>query len=310
MLKNLINQPLIHFLLIGLGLFLLYSYAGIQNQEDIDSKTVIVDKEGLLTFMQYSSKAFDREKFEEILNNMSQDELERLIDDYVREEVLYREAVGLGLETNDYVIRRRLIQKLEFINKGFVDSTNVISDDELPEYYEDNKKYYYIEPEVTFTHVFFDNEKHGSEKAQELAREKLLELNQGKVTFSEATEHGDRFPYHTNYVERTPDYIESHFGKDMSEKVFKVEPSDRVWIGPYESPYGYHLLMVTSHDEGRYPELQEVRERVKQDAIYERSRDMSEKNVNEIIEGYDVRIQYEQDGQANESKNIQAPSGG
>lgn len=300
--KFLLKQPLLHFLLIGLGLFLLYDLTSSQSSENFDLKTVIVDKDDLLTFMQYRSKAFDRQRFEEKLENMSQEELDRLIDDYVHEEVLYREAVGLGLNKNDYVIRKRLVQKVEFINQRFVDSVTDLSDENIKNFFNENKEAYFVEPYVTFTHVFFDKETHGSEMAEKLANEKLSELNRNKVSFTDSTGEGDRFLYHKNYVERTPDYVKSHFGADMAEELFRLEPSNTVWHGPYESPYGYHLVMLTSNKTGRYPEFKDVLERVQQDAEYEHNKRKNEEIIKDIIDSYDIRIVYDRKSEDSKSE--------
>lgn len=286
------RQPLLHFLLIGLALFLVYNYTGNNKRGSDELKIVVVDKDSLLEFMQYRSKAFNREQFEQNLGNMSDEELENMIDDYVREEVLYREALGLGLDKEDYVIRRRLVQKLDFINRGFVDSTMTLTDTDIEDYFEDNKERYYVEPYVTFTHVFFNNEIHGKDKALELSENELDVLNGSDVPFTDSMKYGDRFLYHANYVERTPGYVESHFGRDMAKSVFGLEPSDKTWYGPFESPYGYHLVKLTNRDDGRYPELDEIYGRIEQDAQIDLSKDKTEKTVRDIIDGYDVRVVY------------------
>jgi len=290
--KYLLKQPLIHFLLIGLALFVIFEFTS-NRYEDEDSKTVIVDKDALLTFIQYRSKAFNQKHFEEKLNNMSEQELKLLIDDFIREEILYREALALNLDEDDYVLRRRLVQKLEFINQGFVNSSINHSDEDIKKYFEENKEQYKVEPYITFTHVFFNNEEHGKEKAHEIALKELENLNKKKVPFSKSVEHGDRFLYHLNYVERVPDFVTSHFGIEMSKELFALEPSDTVWNGTYESPYGSHLVMVTKKEDGRYPTLDEIYGSVEQDASYNFRKERTEEAINGLIDSYDVRIVYD-----------------
>lgn len=293
MLKNLIRQPLLHFLLIGLGLFVLYNLTVKDIPEETYSKTIVVDKDALLTFMQYRSKAFDEKGFSEKLESMNEEELSNLIDDYVREEVLYREALGIGLDREDYVIRRRLVQKVEFINRGFIDSTTELSGDEIKKYFEENRDDYFVEPSVTFTHVYFGNDVHGKEKARVLAEQKLASLNENQVPFTKGGEHGDRFLYHLNYVERTPEYVSSHMGDEFTDEIFSLTPSDAIWYGPFESKYGSHLVMLSGKKDGRYPEIEEIYGRVKDDARFSIIREKSNKTIGEIIDAYDVRIVYE-----------------
>ena len=145
---------------------------------------------------------------------------------------------------------------------------------------------------VTFTHVFFDNEKHGKDKTTDLARDKLGALNAAAVPFADAPKHGDRFPYHVNYVERTPDYVASHFGAEMAEAVFALAASDKVGHGPYVSPYGAHLVMVVKSEAGRTPSMDDVRTRVVQDAQRAKQKELADEAVRAIIETYNVRVDY------------------
>src|SRR5210317_782605 len=134
--KLFLKQPLVHFLLIGLGFFLLFRVFGDENE--IDSKTVIVDKEALMTYFQYRSKAFNAEVFEEKLASLPQEELDKMIQDYVREEVLYREAMAMGLDREDYIIKNRMIQKVEFLSEGIGELATNITEEDLENFYEEN----------------------------------------------------------------------------------------------------------------------------------------------------------------------------
>jgi hypothetical protein len=89
--------------------------------------------------VQFRSKAFNPEVAAARLDSLGDAELERLIDDYVREEALHREALALGMDQNDYVIKQRLIQSLQFITNGFVSAAVDVSDEEIAEYYEANR---------------------------------------------------------------------------------------------------------------------------------------------------------------------------
>jgi len=290
-LKRFLKEPLVHFLAAGLGLFVLF---GIVNRDepDADPNVVTVDHDALLTFVQYRIKAFNPTLAEEKLSSLSDDELQRLIDDYVREEVLHREAVALGLGEDDYIIRRRLVQKLEFITEGFAEAGAKVDQSALRRYFDANKADYYVEPFVTFTHVFFETEDRPREQAHTAAEMKLVELNRNGVHFADAPQHGDRFLYHVNYVERTPEYVASHFGVPMAKAVFELEPNDFVWRGPFDSPYGVHLVLLTTNEPGRDPELAELEGRVREDARRAMIREETEAAIDDIVETYDVRIVY------------------
>ncbi len=286
---RIIKEPLLHFLLMGVGLFALYQAVN-PGGDSVDARNIVVTRDQLLQYIQYQSKAFDQARFEKIIDAMPEDKLQRYIDDYAREEALYREAKALNLDRNDYVARRRLIQQLEFITRGFVTAGTEISEAELEAYYEANKAGYYQPAEITFTHVFFNADRRGRDEAHRLAVDSLATLNADKVPFHEAVGHGDRFLYHVNYVNKQADEIASHFGEAMQAKVFDLTPDDSRWHGPFTSPYGEHLVMVSNLKPGYQPKLADIRSRVMQDALRGRQEAEVEKAIQAIVQTYKVEV--------------------
>jgi len=292
--KKVIRDPLVHFLALGLGLFVLFDMVA-SDEAAYDSRVINVDRDSLLTFVQYRSRAFEPQAAAARLDNLSEDDLDRLIADYVREEALHREAKALGVDKNDYIIKRRMIQSIEFITDGFVTAVVDVSDDVIAAHYEANREDYYINPYVTFTHVFFDGERHSRDAALALATAKLEELNSHQVPFSDAPRNGDRFPFFVNYVERDPQFVASHFGTPMAEDIFALESSDSTWHGPYESQYGMHLVLMTRKAEGRYPELAEIEAGVRDDAEREAIATLKDQAIQAIVDTYEVRRSFERE---------------
>ncbi len=289
MFKRLLKEPLLHFLGMGLVLFAAFGYMSKGEQSDALNR-IVVDRDRLLTFMQYRSKTFEADRFESMLDNLPEEELQALIDDYVREEALYREAKALNLDKNDYSSRRRLIRQLEFINQGFISSTITLSEADLQLHLDTHKDRYYVLPKITFTHVFFNAERRGEDSAHALALAKLAELDGSQVPFHEALSHGDRYLYHRNYVNKEADEIASHFGPAMQERLFALDADDKVWHGPFRSLYGSHLVMVTKHTAGYAPPLEEVGRRVEQDAVQARLK-MELDRINQlIVDAYEVAV--------------------
>ena len=293
MLRRILRDPLGHFLLGGRLLFLLF---GLVGRGDPARDVIVVDRATLLGFVQQRTKAFDPALAATRLDALSPAARQRLIEDYVREEALHREALALGLDAGDYVIRRRLVQKLEFVAQGFGEAGAAPSEEELAEFFAARSEEYAVEPAITFAHVFFDAERRGREAARRAAEAAREELAQERVPFSEATRHGDRFLYHVNYVERTPDYVASHFGKEMADALFALDPEETGWRGPFESPYGSHVVLVTARKQGRTPALDEIRGRVLEDARRARIRELSEEALRGIVERYEVRVLPEANG--------------
>jgi parvulin-like peptidyl-prolyl cis-trans isomerase-like protein len=286
--KKIFQDPLFHFVGLGFLLFVLFSVVGPAGNPEQDDY-IGVDRETLLTFIQYRSRNFDREVAIARLSSLDQASVDQLVDEYVREEVLYREGLSLGLDNDDYVIRRRLIQKVEFLAEGFASASARLSEEELTTYFQENKQDYFVLPSITFTHVFFDKAKHG-DAAADLAAAALVQLNDNEVPFSGAPAHGDRFPFHLNYVERTPAFVASHFGREMADAVMALPVSDTEWQGVFTSAYGAHLVMVSARTEGRDPTLDEVRARVREDAMRERMASEMDIAVAKIAERYDIDI--------------------
>ncbi len=283
-----LRDPLFHFAAVGLALFLLFSALG-QAETDADSSEILVNRDTMLTFIQYRTRSFDRALAEQRLDALSEEERQRLVDEYLREEVLYREGLGLGLDADDYVIRRRLIQKVEFLAEGFAGAAIELTDEDLQAHFEQNKQDYFVAPSITFTHVFFDRSKHG-DGALALAEAALTRLNAEQVPFSGAPGQGDRFPFHVNYVERTYDFIASHFGPEMTADLFALSAEEGVWQGVYTSPYGAHLVMVTSLSQGQDAEFEAVKTRVAEDARRARLEADKEAAIARIASEYDIEI--------------------
>ncbi len=283
--KAILKEPLVYFLLLSGLLFFVTAFF---QQDSDNSQEIIVDRASLLGYIQQKTKIVEQDKLIKMFDGMSDDKRADWITAYAREEALYREAQALRLDENDPIIKGRVIQKLEFITKEYSEAILNVTEDNLVEYYKNNKQDYYVEPFVTFTHVFFDTGPGEKDLAKNRAVEKLAELNRDRVPFSEGIKHGNRFPYHVNYVERTPDFIASHFGQGMSDEIFNIEGSSNVWLGPFESKYGFHLVMVNRLEEGRYPTLAEVSERVQQDVQREQIQNNLENSYKAIIDTYTV----------------------
>lgn len=274
---------------MGLVLFLAFDLISKDEQSDALNR-IVVDRDRLLTFMQFRSKIFEADRIGDALDNLPEEELQKLIDDYVREEALYREAKALNLDKNDYTSRRRLIRQLEFINQGFISSSITLSEMDLQGHLDAHNDRYYVPPKITFTHVFFNADKRGEDSAHALALAKLDELNESQVPFHKALSHGDRYLYHRNYVNKEADEIASHFGPAMQKQLFALDANDKIWHGPFHSPYGSHLVMVIRYTAGYAPPLKEVRQRVEQDAIQARLKLELDRINQSIVDAYEVEV--------------------
>lgn len=274
---SLLRHPLIHCLLLGFVVYLLYLVSGAGAQDD---RSILVTKEKLLTFMQYRARAFDQQRVERAWKVMSPEDKERLIADYVREEVLYREARALELSNEDFVIRQRLIQKAEYLIQS-AEEAEPLPDAELQTYFAAQRERYFQPASVTFSHVFVKQD-------VELA---AVEASLDQISKADALKLGDRFPYHRNYSDSSFDEVAAHFGRSFANELLNVTPGD--WQGPIKSAYGFHFVMVENIGEGRYPALAEVRDKVVADATRERDELALAAAVADLKQRYEITVDIE-----------------
>jgi len=286
-----IRQPLFHFLLAGLLIFIAY---GLTSPESADigpaDKVIMVDRTALLNFMQFRAQAFQPALFSEQLDNMSAEEVEQLIAEYVREEALHREALVMGMDQGDYIIRQRLVQKVEFLLENMVNQDLVAESGEIEAFYATWREEYQIDAVYTFTHIFFDGEERGWDQAEADAISLLGSSQISSVAFNDASTYGDRYPFLQNYVERTQDFVINNFTDVFVEALDALPPSDNSWRGPYESRYGFHLVMLSERTEPTIPELEQIRDRVIDDWRYETVINTRREAEDQVVAGYEVRI--------------------
>ncbi|MBB6520873.1 peptidylprolyl isomerase [Pseudoteredinibacter isoporae] len=278
---RLFKEPLLYFLLAGFGLFVLYY--SINPEED--DQTIVVDENSLLTFIQYRSKAFSPELAKKRWDAMSELERKQLLRDYYEEELLFREADGLGLMEDDYIIKRRLVQKMDFILQSSSAEPAKPKAEDLRTFMDANAEDYKVQPFASFTHVFLP----ASDSSQAAAEKVLQELNTKSVPFSDAGRYGERFLYHRNYVERTRDYVAAHFGEPFAETLFNWPESEldgQAWIGPIASDHGQHLLLVKQRKAAYQPTLEEVLGRVEQDYLRKQQEEQKQAAVKALSSKY------------------------
>jgi parvulin-like peptidyl-prolyl isomerase len=289
LLGRLLREPLAHFLAAGVVLFAVLAALGREAPVS-DDGVIVVDRAALLAHMQYRANAFEPEAFGALFDSMTEEERQALIDDYVKEEALYREAQALGLGESDYIIRQRMIQKMNFLMGDLAVAGEAVDEAVLADYFARNREAYAAEPSVTFTHVFFDSSRRGEDAAEQAAREALVELTAAGAGFNDATGVGDRFPFLKNYVERTFDYVATHFGENFVEALARLPEPDGRWHGPIPSAYGWHLVYVSARTPRSYPELADVRDQVEADYRREASEDAVDRLTEGLLDRYRVEV--------------------
>ena len=289
MIKKLFREPLAQFLAIAL---LLFGGERWINAEDYayDQYRIEVGESELLQFMQQRAKTFKPDQAVAALARLKPQDRQRLVDDYVREEVLFREAMALNLDSNDPIIRRRLIQKMDYLAQGFYDQAEPLTGEDLRSYYAQNQQDYKKAAEATFTHVFISAQNRGGTEAQAMAAGLLKQLNTEKVPFENASRYGERFLYNRNYVNREDDEIASHFGASFQQQVFAFD-SEQQWQGPVQSDHGWHLVLLVKNTDAYTPAFEQVSAAVLADRQRQQQRDIKRQAIDKLIAKYQIETE-------------------
>ena len=283
--QRVFKDPLFVFLIAGAAVFAGYRLA----DEADDPRHIRVDAHTLTAFVQHRSQINDPALARARLAGMTTEELGFIIDSYVREEALYREAVRLGFADGDYVMRRRLAQQAEFMAEGAASALPPLKEPDLRTYYERHRDDYAAPANLTFAHVYFDVSARGAGTARESAQQTLAELKARRADFNDAAGQGDSFLYHRNYVERSRRDLAGHFGDAMADALFDLKPG--TWQGPLQSPYGLHLVFVAARAPGGPVAFEDARARVRTDAEQARRRAFANARVEEMVSAYRVTIE-------------------
>jgi hypothetical protein len=243
------REPLAQFLLIGVCIYGAYALFGAPD-EDAAERTIMVDANRIKGFIAAWERRWKRPPTSQELNGM--------IRQFVREDILYREAVAMGLDEDDPITRRRMAQKLEFLTKDIA-RLKEPREGELERYFEENAELYRKPDLITFSHVYLDPDKRGAGTLDDAA-ELLMELEGAGEPEPGSLRSGDRFMLQSYYPEKSEFEIRRQFGTGFSESVMRLEPGK--WHGPVLSGYGTHLVYVHALEVAPPPVFAEVREYV------------------------------------------------
>jgi len=240
LLKKWLREPLLHFLFIGAVLF------GISDQ----SKRIVFTSADINRLVLLWEKQRQRPP--------SQAELQGLIEKQIREQVLYREALAMGLDKNDSIVRRRLAQKVEFISSDLAAQIEP-SDKDLTDYLASHRDKFEIPGRISFVQIYLSTDKRGAGVEQDASR-LLLELKKVGADV-DITKFGDSFMFGQVHNQFTEYNVARLFGQVFAEKLLTLPIS--VWQGPILSSYGLHLLRIDNKIEASQPDLATIRDKVR-----------------------------------------------
>lgn len=282
-LARFVGEPLLHFLLLGAALFAVYAL--FNRNSGTDERDIVI------TTGQIEHLAGTFENFNQ--RAPTETELKALIEDYVREEIYNRQAVGLGLDRNDAVIRYRLRQKMEFFAEEAAARAEP-SDEQLRVYLTAHPDDFGVEQQYTFTHVYFNLEQRRDGLAHDM-EETLKALKSGSVG-ANADELGDGFLLNQDFQSLPASEVAKLFGDSFAAQLAKLPIGE--WRGPIESGYGMHLVWVHARSAARTPSLDEVRERVRREWANVERKQANEAFYQGLRQRYNIVIERRDMGNA------------
>jgi peptidyl-prolyl cis-trans isomerase C len=250
-LKRWLREPLLHFLLIGIALFAVYAYLHRGRGGVESSRQIVLTLDELRQMDMYFESQWHRAP--------TPAEFQALVEDKVREEVLYREGIAMGLDKDDTIVKRRMAQKMQFLAED-VAAAHEPSTAELKAWFDKNKDKFALPGRYSFRHLYFSPDKR-SANAQEDAAKVLAKIASQPEDSKLAASLADPFMFQNYYGDRTPEAIAKEFGPPFAMTLEKLKPGS--WQGPVESGYGWHLVFVDTVIPGRIPAFEEAEPDVK-----------------------------------------------
>jgi hypothetical protein len=265
--KRIAAQPLLHFVLIGVVVFAAFLA--------LDDRTVGPSTNQILITQEQAAQLSSG--FTSVWRRPpSTKELRGLIDDHIREEVLVREALALGLDRNDTVLRRRLRQKMEFLIESAAEALEP-KEEELRAYFKENADRFAADAKVAFQQVFL-----GEAPGEAEAIAALGALAAGADPASDGAR--TLLPIETQLSPAT--VVDGTFGRGFFQSVLELDLDQ--WAGPVASGFGQHLVRLTAKVEAELPPFENVRDKILSDWRRQKAKDLSEAQIQNLLERYEV----------------------
>ena len=245
-----LREPLVQFLLIGVALFLISGALNRGTSQRGRGYDIALTMDDLRQVHNTFRAQWEREP--------SPEEMRGLVEQRIREEILYREALQLGLDKDDVIIRRRLAQKMQFLSED-VSAAYEPKSEELKLWYEKNSQRFSLPAIISFRHLYFSPDRRGRNARQ--AAVKTLAKIASQPEDSKTADLADPFMFQNYYRGRSADQLTKEFGTSFAQAVLQLKPGS--WQGPIESGYGWHLVWIESITPGRTPNFEEVEPDVK-----------------------------------------------
>ncbi len=270
-----LREPLVHFLLLGAALFAASRWIRPADKTPVN-RQIVMTLDDLRQLQIGFAAQWQRAPTEQ--------EMLGLIENRIKEEILYREALAMGLDKDDTIVRRRMAQKMEFLAED-VSASHEPTTEELKAYFDKNQKMFTQPARITFRLLYFSPDKRGK-NAWSDANAALAKLSGKSASWEGAAALGDPFMFQDYMADRTPDQIAKDFGPPFAKALFVQKPG--AWAGPIESGYGWHLVYVDTLIPERSAAFEEVEPDVKTAWLATRKQEAWDKAYKEMRAKYEL----------------------
>lgn len=270
-LRAALKEPLVHFLLAGLALFLIFAWRG--SAVDPESRTITITQEQVERLAANWAQTWQRPP--------SQTEIDGLIRDFVKEEVYYREGLRLGLDQDDPLIRRRIRSKMEFLAMSELEA-DVPADATLQALLDKNPQAYAADARYSFDQIYLAAQDETA--ARNRAAQILASLNKG----ADWQALGDAISLPRSPETADPKRIASDFGEDFAAALVNIKQGQ--WTGPIASGFGLHLVRIRAVQASTRPRLADVRQRLENDWRAQTAKEREAKAYQTLLDSYTIKI--------------------
>jgi parvulin-like peptidyl-prolyl isomerase len=276
-----LREPLLQFLLAGLLLFAAYQQLNPRRDAPAADARIELTADDLRQ-IQVAWLAQGR-------GDLSPEQLRNLAEARVREEIFYREALSLGLDEDDTIVRRRLAQKMEFLFED-VAALRDPSPAELSAWFEKHAGSFTLPARVTFRHLYFSPDRRGARTRDDAARA-LAKLAGAPADAPAAAALADPFMFQDYYADRSLEEIARDFGPGFARELFELSPG--AWSGPVESGYGWHLVWLDGITPAQAPAFEDVESEVRREWIEDQRAEIRERAFEAMRARYQVVLPKE-----------------
>ena len=281
--QKLLKEPLFHFLLIGAGLFCLYSFLN-PSEEQLENNVIRIEESDVTRLIKAYQQNWNAPPDSATLKSLLKAE--------VKAEVFYREALRMQLDHNDEIIRRRLKQKYEFLVKDLADSQQP-SEVALNDFYQENSDFYQEPTKLSFSQIYFSPDKRKTPLVD--AQTVLTQLNNSTASTIDIKKIGDNFHLQNYFAERDYNDVRQLFGQDFAKAIF--DNSSTGWTAPIRSGYGIHLVNITAIQDQSVLPFTQVKDKVISDWKISQQQLYNEQLYTNLLKKYEVEYDLEKWGE-------------